>query len=68
MNTKRKETPSFIGYQDQPTRGQRDLARRRSLPFLDSVGVDRPISLVLEEVYLQGIKDAVEAMKARVPE
>lgn len=43
----------------------RDLIRRRTLPFLDSIGLDRPISFVLEEVYVQGIKDALQAMEER---
>lgn len=43
----------------------RDLIRRRTLPFLDSAGIDRPLSLLLEEVYLQGLRDASDAMVAR---
>lgn len=41
----------------------RDFLRRRTLPFLDSIGVDRPLSFVLEEVYLQGMRDAVQTME-----
>lgn len=45
-------------------REMRELIRRRVLPFLDSVGIDRPISFVLEEVYLQGMRDALQAIEA----
>lgn len=41
-----------------------DFLRRRTTPFLDSNGLDRPISQVLQEVYLQGIRDAVDVMSA----
>jgi hypothetical protein len=41
----------------------RDFLRRRTMPFLDSVGLDRPISFVLEEVYLQGLRDATKTME-----
>lgn len=40
----------------------RDFLKRRTLPFLDSVGVDRPLSFLLAEIYLQGMKDAVEVL------
>lgn len=43
----------------------RDLIRRRTIPFLDSAGLDRPLSFVLEEVYLQGLRDAADAMGLR---
>ena len=40
-----------------------DLARRRTQSFLDSIGLDsRPISSVLREAWLQGVKDAHEAL------
>ncbi len=40
-----------------------DLAERRTSPFLDRIGLDsRPISFLLKEAYLQGIKDAADAM------
>lgn len=47
------------------TEGMRDLLRRRTRPFLDGPGVDRPITMLLQEVYLQGITDAVDAMEHR---
>lgn len=40
----------------------RDLLRRRTSPFLDSVGIERPLPFLLEEAYLQGMRDAVQAM------
>lgn len=46
----------------------KDLIRRRTRPFLDSIGIDRPVSFLLEEAYLQGMQDAVDAMGHRVSE
>lgn len=46
------------------TSQDRDFLRRRTQPFLDSVGLDRPISMLLEEVYLQGLRDAADALRA----
>lgn len=40
-----------------------DFLRRRTMPFLDANGLTRPISFVLEEAYLQGMRDAVQAME-----
>lgn len=40
-----------------------DLARRRTEPFLDSVGMGKSIGLLMQEAYFQGIKDAVAAMR-----
>ncbi len=43
-----------------------DLARRRTQSFLDSIGLDsRPISFVLREAWLQGVKDAAEVLEAK---
>lgn len=40
-----------------------EMATRRTRPFLDSVGIDaRPLGHVLNEVYLQGMKDAVDVL------
>lgn len=39
-----------------------DLAKRRTQPFLDSIGLDtRPVSHLLKEAWLQGVKDAAAA-------
>ena len=43
----------------------RDLMRRRTSPFLDGVGLDRPITMLLQEAYLQGLTDAIDAMEHR---
>jgi hypothetical protein len=51
LNTKQRFSPEFLSF-----------LHRRTEPFLDRVGLDRPISLLLQEAYLQGIKDAVEVM------
>lgn len=45
------------------TAEMRVFLRRRTLPFLDNIGIDKPISFVLEEVYLQGMRDAVQTME-----
>jgi hypothetical protein len=42
---------------------ERDFLRRRTLPFLDSIGVERPIITVLIECYLQGLHDAMDVME-----
>lgn len=36
-----------------------DLARRRTEPFLDSVGMGKPLATLMQEAYFQGIKDAI---------
>jgi hypothetical protein len=41
----------------------RAFLRRRTAPFLDSVGLGRPLTFLLEEVYLQGMRDAVQTME-----
>ena len=43
----------------------RALLRARTIGFLDGIGLDRPLSFVLEEVYLQGMRDAVQTMEER---
>jgi hypothetical protein len=41
-----------------------DLALRRVMPFMDATSIQtRPIVLIMSEVYLQGIKDALDAME-----
>jgi hypothetical protein len=42
-----------------------DFLRRRTTPFFDANGLSRPISFVLEEVYLQGMRDAVQTMEEK---
>ncbi len=44
------------------TREMDDLARRRTQAFLDTLGVDtRPLSHLLREAWLQGVKDGAAA-------
>ena len=44
----------------------RDFAQRRVMPFIDSISIQtRPLVLIMSEVYLQGIRDAVDAMEAK---
>lgn len=59
---KRYETPGIAKRQLPMTAEMKDFLRRRTMPFLNDMGADRPLSLLLEEVYLQGMKDAVQAM------
>lgn len=42
----------------------RDLLRRRTLPFMNHGGLQRPLAFVLEEVYLQGMRDALQAVES----
>lgn len=60
---RRFETPSISKRQLAMTPGMRDFLRRRTMPFLNDTGIDRPLSFVLEEVYLQGMKDALQTME-----
>jgi len=59
---KRYETPGISKRQLPMTPDMKDFLRRRTMPVLNDMGADRPLSLLLEEVYLQGMKDAVQAM------
>jgi hypothetical protein len=43
------------------SREMKGLIQRRTEPFLDSVGISRPIGHLLQEAYLQGLRDALEA-------
>lgn len=47
----------------QLTAEQRAFLRRRTIGFIDGIGLDRPLSFVLEEVYLQGIRDALQTLE-----
>lgn len=38
----------------------RDLIARRTAPFLDTHGCQKPLTHLLQEAYLQGMTDAVE--------
>lgn len=40
------------------------LVERRTRPFLDNVGIERPIAVLLQEAYLQGLRDALQALEA----
>lgn len=60
---RRFETPGISKKQLPLTPELRDFLRRRTMPFLNDMGADRPISLLLEEVYLQGMRDAVQTME-----
>ncbi len=43
-----------------------DLIRRRTMPFLDGVGLTtRPLAHIVQEAYLQGLKDACDALEHR---
>jgi hypothetical protein len=57
----RFEVPKLPRRPMEMTPELRDFLRRRTMPFLDSVGVERPLNLLLEEAYLQGMKDAIQA-------
>lgn len=49
------------------TPAMRDLIARRTAPFLDTHGCQKPLTHLLQEAYLQGMTDAVEASKSLTP-
>ena len=60
---RRFDKPGISKRQIKLTPEVRDFLRRRTMPFLNDTGIDRPLSFVLEEVYLQGMRDAVQTME-----
>ena len=56
-----REGVASLGFRLAPE--HRDFLRRRTAPFLDNVGLDRPLSSLLQEAYLQGIKDAMQVLQ-----
>lgn len=50
------------------TQEMRDLLRRRTLPFLEGGGTDKPLSHLLQEAYLQGIRDAMQVAQKEASE
>ncbi len=60
---KQFETPTISKKRQVPLSPElKDFLRRRTMPFMNYIGVERPLSFVLEEVYLQGMRDAVQAL------
>ena len=51
LNTEQRFSREFLAF-----------LNRRTSPFLDRVGLDKPILHLLQEAYMQGIKDAVDVM------
>lgn len=48
------------------TAEMRDLMRRRTMPFLDVIGLQTiPLAHIVQEAYLQGLNDAIDAMQRR---
>jgi hypothetical protein len=43
------------------TRETDDLATRRTAAFLDAYGLGRPLTHLLKEAWLQGVRDGAEA-------
>lgn len=41
------------------------LVARRTRAFLNGSGIDRPLSILMQEAYIQGMRDAVDAMEAK---
>jgi hypothetical protein len=54
----------YAGDRHRVPREVADLADRRTRPFIDHAGIDRPLTVLMQEAYLQGIRDAVQAMEA----
>jgi len=47
------------------TQDQLDFLERRTTPFLNWSGIRKPISHLLQEAYLQGVRDAVDVLGER---
>jgi hypothetical protein len=58
----RKDGIAYGGERMRLTPEQADLLRRRTMPFLDSVGMGKPVSHLLQEAYVQGLRDAMDAL------
>ena len=62
--TRRNDTARLTRDPFRPTPEMREFLRRRTLPFIEtSMGLDRPLSFILEEVYMQGMRDAVQTIE-----
>jgi hypothetical protein len=44
------------------TSDERDFLWRRTIPLLDRVGLSKPITHLLQEAYLQGLRDASDVL------
>lgn len=42
---------------------QREFLERRTRPFLDGIGVGKPLVHLLQEAYLQGVRDTVDVLE-----
>lgn len=49
------------------TAEQRDLLSRRTQPFLAKRGTGYPLDHLMQEAYLQGIRDAIQATEGETP-
>jgi hypothetical protein len=45
----------------------RDVIERRVTPFLDNIGLGKPITHVMGEAYIQGMRDALECIQTPEP-
>ncbi len=58
---KRHEIPTISKRKEQPSPDMIEMIQRRTEPFL-IFGTHLPISHILSEAYLQGMRDAVQAL------
>ena len=66
MKDERKATyTARIGRGERFTGDQLDFLSRRTMPFLKGGGTSRSIEHLLQEAYLQGLRDASEVMGGR---
>lgn len=65
MGRKRKDGYILRISTDKYTPEQVEFLRRRTLPFLDVSGLDKPIWHLLQEAYLQGLKDATDVLNMK---
>lgn len=64
MGKRLKGKAGADGY--QLTAEMKDLMRRRTMPFLNGIGLQSvPLAHILQEAYLQGMNDAVDALQHR---
>lgn len=57
---------SFPKKRERYTPEEQDFLRRRTLPFIDRGGTRYSLEHLLQEAYLQGLRDAVEATSTHI--
>lgn len=67
MRSIKHREPEYKARMSRPqpklSREMRVLIRRRTKPYLDSVGMDYSLQHLMEEAYLQGLRDAAQVFE-----